>query len=81
MQDGAPCHTAKKVQQWFDDHPWVTLLDWAPQSPDMNPIENLWTMLAWENLGKRHDALKNLCDSMPSRVAALVESKGGPTKY
>ena len=103
MQDGAPCHTAKKVQQWFDDHPWVTLLPWAPQSPDMNIIENLWTLLkqevaklpaatnreelkerilsAWKNLGRRRDALKNLCDSMPRRVSALVQSRGGPTKY
>ena len=48
MQDGAPCRTAKKVQQWFDDHPWVTLLPWAPQSPDMNIIENLWTLLKQE---------------------------------
>ena len=99
----APCHTAKKVQQWFDDHPWVTLLPWAPQSPDMNIIENLWTLLkqevaklpaatnreelkerilsAWKNLGRRCDALKNLCDSMPRRVSALVQSRGGPTKY
>ena len=103
MQDGAPCHTAKKVQQWFDDHPWVTLLPWAPQSPDMNIIENLWTLLkqevaklpaatnreelkerilsAWKNLGRRRDALKNLCDSMPRRVSALVQTRGGPTKY
>ena len=103
MQDGAPCHTAKKVQQWFDDHPWVTLLPWAPQSPDMNIIENLWTLLkqevaklpaatnreelkerilsAWKNLGRRRDALKNLCDSMPRRVSALVQSRGGPIKY
>ena len=103
MQDGAPCHTAKKVQQWFDDPPWVTLLSWAPQSPDMNIIENLWTLLkqevaklpaatnreelkemilsAWKNLGRRRDALKNLCDSMPRRVSALVQTRGGPTKY
>ena len=93
----------KCSNQWFDDHPWVTLLSWAPQSPDMNIIENLWTLLkqevaklpaatnreelkerilsAWKNLGRRRDALKNLCDSMPRRVSALVQTRGGPTKY
>ena len=100
------CHVTqprKSSNQWFDDHPWVTLLPWAPQSPDMNIIENLWTLLkqevaklpaatnreelkerilsAWKNLGRRRDALKNLCDSMPRRVSALVQSRGGPTKY
>ena len=48
MQDGVPCHTGKKVKQWFVDHPWVTLLLWAPQSPDMNPIENLFTFMKQE---------------------------------
>ena len=27
------------------------------------------------------DILKNRCDSMPRRVAALLDSQGGPTKY
>merc|ERR1712018_724044 len=33
MQDGAPCHTAKKVKVWFDKHPNITVLSWCPQSP------------------------------------------------
>ena len=36
---------------------------------------------AWKNLERRHDALKNLCDSMPRHVSALVQSRGGPIKY
>ena len=62
---------------------WTMLKQEGAKLPAAKNREELKNriLLAWENLGKRHDALKNLCDSMPSRVAALVESKGGPTKY
>ena len=42
QQDGAPCHKSRMMMAWFKKQ-GITLLDWPGQSPDMNPIVNLWT--------------------------------------
>ncbi len=41
MQDNDPKHTSKKAQEWFVDNGinwWKT----PAESPDVNPIENVW---------------------------------------
>ncbi len=101
QEDNAPIHTANIAKKWRRDNN-ITNLPWPAQSPDMNPIENLWEELDRQvrarkplpkNRGELWQALqeewinldenkyKNLVDSMPRRIAAVIASKGNPTKY
>ena len=43
MQDNAPCHTAKSVKIFLSEED-VTVMKWATQSPDTNPIDNVWKL-------------------------------------
>ncbi|VVC41873.1 Ribonuclease H-like domain [Cinara cedri] len=43
-QDNDPKHTAKKVKAWLSNNVTEYLVT-PPQSPDINPIENLWGYL------------------------------------
>ena len=41
LQDNSPVHKSHIVQNWLHNH-GITLIDFPPYSPDLNPIENLW---------------------------------------
>ncbi|KAK2470865.1 hypothetical protein H9L39_17096 [Fusarium oxysporum f. sp. albedinis] len=65
QHDNARTFKAKIVQEWL--LPWarrhgVSLIDWPPYSPDLNPIENIWKVLR-----------KRICETYPE-IAAYPKS-------
>ncbi len=52
QQDLAPAHTAKRTKSWLNDH-GVGVLDWPTNSPDLNPIDNLWGIVKRKMRNKR----------------------------
>lgn len=63
QQDGAPCHTAKKCIKWFKEKK-VEVLEWPGNSPDLNPIENLWARLKRAVAAKRPSNKRELTEAI-----------------
>jgi transposase len=95
VQDGAPAHTVKVTQRWCSENLSAFLKkdEWPPNSPDLNPVENLWAIIApttmaqlksrslkeWQNI--KVSTLENLVHSMPKRLQTVREMKGGHSHY
>ena len=104
QHDNAPIHTAKQTSKFFEQAQ-ISVMEWPPQSPDLNPIEHLWDAIdhmtrlrmaesnngtnleslyrclqeSWSNVSP--NTLFNLLQSMPTRINAVIQAKGGHTQY
>jgi transposase len=99
MEDGASVHTARYTQA-IHDRLHILRMNWPANSPDLNPIENVWRLLK-HRIGRRFptteaevrqyleeewdrltvDDFVHYIQSMPARVQAVIDAKGGPTKW
>ena len=58
MKDNAPCYTAKSVKTFLSGED-VTIKEWPAQSPDMNPLENVWKLLNERPKERIHEISNN----------------------
>lgn len=65
IQDNAPIHVSRSTKVWFQEHGVNVRMDWPPQSPDLNPIENMWSLL-------KKNVAKHKCKSLAELKATIA---------
>jgi transposase len=75
MEDGASIHRSNAPKVWREAH-GVSKLEWPPQSPDLNPIENLWKQLK-DAVQKRSATIKTTADLKSALLEAWNDIEPG----
>ena len=82
IEDGAPAHRAKSTKVW-QVAKGITLFEgWPGNSPNLNPIEHLWSQvkhLQWEERATSRGGIKKIAGNVwrqvtPSYLEKLFES-------
>jgi len=75
QQDNASAHTANRVKEYMAKQK-ITVLEWPPNSPDLNIIENVWAYLNQEL--DRYDMAPEDMDDLWERVQVVWENIHSP---
>lgn len=59
QEDNDPKHRSRLCSQWKEEN-GITVLQWPSQSPDANPIENVWSAMKHKLQGKRVFTIQQL---------------------
>jgi len=72
QHDNAAVHASNHTKQWLNDKN-ITVLTWPACSPDLNPIENLWGILARKVYGncKQYNSVCDLWKALNESWASI----------
>ena len=75
MHDNAPTPVSKLTHEFFDYERFTreTIMEWPPSSPDLNPIENLWSIVKLKLLGggKQYSSKTDLCKAIKTIMSEI----------
>jgi len=82
MQDGASSHKSEKTISYLQKKKIEILEDWPAQSPDINPIEDIWSWMArkinlrrYKNMQELEDAIFDLWAQIPQSIIQTYISR------
>jgi hypothetical protein len=58
LMDRAPAHSTPEVKQFIHQNGLTFIQGWPGNSPDLNWVENLWSIVENRLVGRRHKSLK-----------------------
>ena len=78
LEDNDPKHTSNIAKTWRENHQ-IDRISWPSNSPDLNPIENIWTLLKDKvgqlkpsNLDQLEKNIKTVWSNFPQKLAETL---------
>jgi transposase len=75
MQDGAPCHRARATMEFLKSKGVRVLHPWPANSPDLNPIENMWHILKDTVYRHKFTTVEELWSILKQEWAAISKTQ------